>query len=46
MMLSDVMCVLQVHAVQCDVRDPASVKAAVDQMVTDVGLPDVRRHTS
>ncbi|KAB5586410.1 hypothetical protein PHYPO_G00001280 [Pangasianodon hypophthalmus] len=31
----------KVHAVQCDVRDPASVKAAVDQLVTDVGLPDV-----
>ncbi|TTA40565.1 2,4-dienoyl-CoA reductase, mitochondrial [Bagarius yarrelli] len=31
----------KVYAVQCDVRDPASVKAAVDQLVTDVGLPDV-----
>ncbi|KAG7336235.1 hypothetical protein KOW79_000928 [Hemibagrus wyckioides] len=31
----------KVHAVQCDVRDPASVKAAVDKLVTDVGLPDV-----
>ncbi|XP_053489889.1 2,4-dienoyl-CoA reductase, mitochondrial [Ictalurus furcatus] len=31
----------KVHAVQCDVRDPASVKAAVDHLVTDVGLPDV-----
>ncbi|XP_072535014.1 2,4-dienoyl-CoA reductase [(3E)-enoyl-CoA-producing], mitochondrial [Salminus brasiliensis] len=31
----------KVHAVQCNVRDPASVKAAVDQMVNDVGLPDV-----
>uniref|UniRef100_A0A8B9H6R8 2,4-dienoyl CoA reductase 1, mitochondrial n=1 Tax=Astyanax mexicanus TaxID=7994 RepID=A0A8B9H6R8_ASTMX len=25
----------------CNVRDPASVKAAVDQVVNDVGLPDV-----
>lgn len=39
-------CMLQVHAVQCDVRDPASVKAAVDHLVTDVGLPDVRRYSS
>ncbi|KAF5905720.1 2,4-dienoyl-CoA reductase, mitochondrial, partial [Clarias magur] len=31
----------KVHAVQCDVRDPASIKAAIDQLVTDVGLPDV-----
>ncbi|KAG9276148.1 2,4-dienoyl-CoA reductase, mitochondrial isoform X1 [Astyanax mexicanus] len=31
----------KVHAVQCNVRDPASVKAAVDQVVNDVGLPDV-----
>jgi len=31
----------QVHAVQCNVRDPASVEAAVDQLVNDVGLPDV-----
>ncbi|KAF7708816.1 2,4-dienoyl-CoA reductase, mitochondrial isoform X2 [Silurus meridionalis] len=31
----------KVHAVQCDVRDPGSVKAAVDQLVNDVGLPDV-----
>lgn len=31
----------QVHAIQCDVRDPASVEAAVNQLVSDVGLPDV-----
>uniref|UniRef100_A0A8C2D4I4 2,4-dienoyl CoA reductase 1, mitochondrial n=1 Tax=Cyprinus carpio TaxID=7962 RepID=A0A8C2D4I4_CYPCA len=31
----------KVHAVQCNVRDPASVEAAVDQLVNDVGLPDV-----
>ncbi len=31
----------QVHAVQCNVRDPASVEAAVSQLVNDVGLPDV-----
>lgn len=33
--------VCQVHAIQCDVRDPASVEAAVNQLVSDVGLPDV-----
>uniref|UniRef100_A0AAR2LAP9 2,4-dienoyl-CoA reductase [(3E)-enoyl-CoA-producing], mitochondrial n=1 Tax=Pygocentrus nattereri TaxID=42514 RepID=A0AAR2LAP9_PYGNA len=31
----------KVHPVQCNVRDPDSVKATVDQMVNDVGLPDV-----
>ncbi|XP_012678340.1 2,4-dienoyl-CoA reductase, mitochondrial [Clupea harengus] len=31
----------KVHAVQCDVRDPASVEAAVTKFVNDVGLPDV-----
>lgn len=31
----------KVHAIQCDVRDPASVEAAVNQLVNDVGLPDV-----
>lgn len=31
----------KVHAIQCNVRDPASVEAAVDQLVKDVGLPDV-----
>lgn len=31
---------------QCNVRDPASVKAAVDKLVADVGLPDVRRYSS
>lgn len=31
----------KVHAVQCDVRDPASVEACVSQVVSDVGLPDV-----
>lgn len=31
----------QVHAIQCNVRDPASVEAAVSQLVNDVGLPDV-----
>ncbi|XP_043116055.1 2,4-dienoyl-CoA reductase, mitochondrial [Puntigrus tetrazona] len=31
----------KVHAVQCNVRDPASVEAAVDRLVNDVGLPDV-----
>ncbi|XP_067304324.1 2,4-dienoyl-CoA reductase, mitochondrial [Pseudorasbora parva] len=31
----------KVHAVQCNVRDPASVEAAVDQLVNEVGLPDV-----
>lgn len=40
------MCLLQVHAVQCDVRDPASIKAAVDKLITDVGLPDVSRCSS
>uniref|UniRef100_A0A9J7ZGZ0 2,4-dienoyl CoA reductase 1, mitochondrial n=1 Tax=Cyprinus carpio carpio TaxID=630221 RepID=A0A9J7ZGZ0_CYPCA len=31
----------KVHAVQCNVRDPASVEAAVNKLVNDVGLPDV-----
>uniref|UniRef100_A0AAY4BZH2 2,4-dienoyl-CoA reductase n=1 Tax=Denticeps clupeoides TaxID=299321 RepID=A0AAY4BZH2_9TELE len=31
----------KVHAVQCNVRDPASVGAAVDSVVSQVGLPDV-----
>ncbi|CAN0280366.1 unnamed protein product [Lampetra fluviatilis] len=31
----------KVHAVQCDVRDPASVKAAVDSAVEVAGLPQV-----
>ncbi|XP_060776666.1 2,4-dienoyl-CoA reductase, mitochondrial [Neoarius graeffei] len=31
----------KVRAVQCNVRDPDSVQAAVDQLVADVGLPDV-----
>ncbi|XP_076827689.1 2,4-dienoyl-CoA reductase [(3E)-enoyl-CoA-producing], mitochondrial [Brachyhypopomus gauderio] len=31
----------KVYAVQCDVRDAASVKAAVDSAVDHVGLPDV-----
>uniref|UniRef100_A0A4W4HBY6 2,4-dienoyl-CoA reductase [(3E)-enoyl-CoA-producing], mitochondrial n=1 Tax=Electrophorus electricus TaxID=8005 RepID=A0A4W4HBY6_ELEEL len=31
----------KVYAVQCDVRNPASVKAAVDYVVDHVGLPDV-----
>ncbi|KAJ7985480.1 hypothetical protein DPEC_G00352470 [Dallia pectoralis] len=30
-----------VHAVQCDVRDPKSIEAAVDQLVNIAGLPDV-----
>lgn len=35
------MSLFQVHAIRCNVRDPASVEAAVDQLVKDVGLPDV-----
>ncbi|XP_053744144.1 2,4-dienoyl-CoA reductase, mitochondrial isoform X2 [Synchiropus splendidus] len=31
----------QVHAVQCDVRDPGAVAAAVDQMESLTGLPNV-----
>ncbi|KAL0984867.1 hypothetical protein UPYG_G00149710 [Umbra pygmaea] len=31
----------KVHAVQCDVRDPKSVEAAVGQLVEVAGLPDV-----
>lgn len=31
----------KVHAVQCDVRDPKSVEAAVDNLVEVAGLPDV-----
>ncbi|XP_028673605.2 2,4-dienoyl-CoA reductase, mitochondrial isoform X1 [Erpetoichthys calabaricus] len=31
----------KVHAVQCDVRDPASVQAAVDELIRVAGLPDV-----
>lgn len=31
----------QVYALQCDVRDPSSIKDAVDHLVSDVGLPDV-----
>lgn len=31
----------KVHAVQCDVRDPKSIEAAVDHMVEVAGLPDV-----
>ncbi|KAL4601553.1 2,4-dienoyl-CoA reductase, mitochondrial [Arapaima gigas] len=31
----------KVHAVQCDVRDPASVEAAVTELVSVAGLPDV-----
>ncbi|XP_073728416.1 2,4-dienoyl-CoA reductase [(3E)-enoyl-CoA-producing], mitochondrial [Misgurnus anguillicaudatus] len=31
----------KVHAIQCDVRDPASVTSAVNQLISDVGLPDV-----
>uniref|UniRef100_A0A3B3R2X3 2,4-dienoyl CoA reductase 1, mitochondrial n=1 Tax=Paramormyrops kingsleyae TaxID=1676925 RepID=A0A3B3R2X3_9TELE len=31
----------KVHAVQCDVRDPASVEAAVTELVGVAGLPDV-----
>ncbi|XP_066539969.1 2,4-dienoyl-CoA reductase, mitochondrial [Hoplias malabaricus] len=31
----------KVHALQCNVRDPDSVKTAVDQLVSEVGLPDV-----
>uniref|UniRef100_A0A8C7M461 2,4-dienoyl CoA reductase 1, mitochondrial n=1 Tax=Oncorhynchus kisutch TaxID=8019 RepID=A0A8C7M461_ONCKI len=34
-------CCLLVHAVQCDVRDPKSIEAAVDQLVEVAGLPDV-----
>lgn len=33
--------VAQVHAVQCDVRDPASVSSAVSQLINVAGLPDV-----
>uniref|UniRef100_W5MW15 2,4-dienoyl-CoA reductase [(3E)-enoyl-CoA-producing], mitochondrial n=1 Tax=Lepisosteus oculatus TaxID=7918 RepID=W5MW15_LEPOC len=31
----------KVHAVQCDVRDPVSVQAAVAELVKVAGLPDV-----
>ncbi|KAM6456587.1 2,4-dienoyl-CoA reductase [(3E)-enoyl-CoA-producing], mitochondrial [Liasis olivaceus] len=31
----------KVHAVQCDVRDPASVTSAVSQLIDVAGLPDV-----
>lgn len=31
----------KVHALQCDVRDPASIEAAVTKLISDVGLPDV-----
>ncbi|KAM8826508.1 2,4-dienoyl-CoA reductase [(3E)-enoyl-CoA-producing], mitochondrial isoform 8-T8 [Synchiropus picturatus] len=31
----------QVHAVQCDVRDPGAVASAVDQMESLTGLPNV-----
>lgn len=31
----------KVHAVQCDVRDPKSIEAAVDRLVEVAGLPDV-----
>ncbi|XP_045070775.1 2,4-dienoyl-CoA reductase [(3E)-enoyl-CoA-producing], mitochondrial [Coregonus clupeaformis] len=31
----------KVHAVQCDVRDPKAIEAAVDQLVEVAGLPDV-----
>ncbi|KAI1885491.1 hypothetical protein AGOR_G00204240 [Albula goreensis] len=31
----------EVHAVQCDVRDPASIKACVDELISVAGLPDV-----
>lgn len=31
----------KVHSIQCDVRDPASVKSAVEQMSEVAGLPDV-----
>lgn len=31
----------KVHAVQCDVRDPKSIEAAVNHMVEVAGLPDV-----
>ncbi|XP_069778071.1 2,4-dienoyl-CoA reductase [(3E)-enoyl-CoA-producing], mitochondrial [Narcine bancroftii] len=31
----------KVHSIQCDVRDPVSVKSAVEQMSEVTGLPDV-----
>uniref|UniRef100_UPI00398E7811 2,4-dienoyl-CoA reductase [(3E)-enoyl-CoA-producing], mitochondrial n=1 Tax=Pristiophorus japonicus TaxID=55135 RepID=UPI00398E7811 len=31
----------KVHAIQCDVRDPDSVKSTVEQMTKVAGLPDV-----
>ncbi|KAJ8288449.1 hypothetical protein COCON_G00011080 [Conger conger] len=31
----------EVHAVQCDVRDPSSVKACIDELINVAGLPDV-----
>ncbi|XP_061117897.1 2,4-dienoyl-CoA reductase [(3E)-enoyl-CoA-producing], mitochondrial-like isoform X2 [Conger conger] len=31
----------EVYAVQCDVRDPSSVKACVDELINVAGLPDV-----
>lgn len=31
----------KVHALKCDVRDPASIEAAVTKLISDVGLPDV-----
>lgn len=33
---------LQVHALQCDVRDPQAVSRCVDEMEKLTGLPDVK----
>lgn len=34
---------LQVHAVQCDVRDPQAVSRCVDELEKLTGLPDVKK---
>lgn len=33
--------IIQVHAIQCDVRDPVSVKNAVAELIQVAGHPDV-----
>merc|ERR1719273_2599902 len=36
----------KVLAVQCDIRDPAAIKSAVDTCVTEFGLPNVVIHNA
>ena len=36
----------KVLPVQCDIRDPAAIKAAVDACVTEFGLPHVIVHNA